>query len=55
MASIAGLQLAMVAKLSTCYSSATSFEIGKIFRLDENALFSPFIVDSEILPLLFIV
>ena len=50
MTSVTGLQPAMVARLSTCYPSAASFEIGKIFRLDENESLSPFIVDSEILP-----
>ena len=45
-----GLQLAMVARLSTSYPSAASFEIGKKFRLDENEAFSPLMVVSEILP-----
>ena len=46
MASVIGLQPAMVARLSTCYPSATSFEIGKIFRLDENESLSPFIAEG---------
>jgi hypothetical protein len=50
MAIVAGVQPAMVARLSTCYPSSASFEIGKKFRLDENELLSPLIVVSEILP-----
>ena len=50
MAIVAGLQPAMLARLSTCYPSAASFEIGKKFSLDENELLSPLIVVSEILP-----
>jgi hypothetical protein len=47
---VVGMQPAMVARLSTCYPSSASFEIGKIFRLDENELLSLLIVVSEILP-----
>ena len=55
MAIVAGLQPAMLARLSTCYLSAASFEIGKKFSLDENELLSPLIVVPKYFLFVFIV